>query len=135
MSSSWDPGLGDFPWPPANGTAMNAFHSSDVDLRWDNPSILNTGASETSTRASVTLSVESVPVAWVRATGNFEVVGIPSIGDYIEIAGILLVAINGTPEKDEFDVSSSNLITIAQNIASAINSGSCSSLEIAQKLS
>lgn len=43
MPEGWDPTPGTFPWPPANGMAMSAFHSSDTDLRWDDPALLATG--------------------------------------------------------------------------------------------
>ena len=130
MSKGWDPSSGEFPWPPMNATAMSAFHSSDADIRWDDPSIMNTGPRSPTERASVELEVVSTPAAWVRASGSFEVKGVPNPADYIEISGIILTAISGAAAKDEFDVSSGNVVTIAQNIKSAINSGSLNTLEI-----
>lgn len=43
MTTGWEPEVGSFPWPPANGTSMSAFHGSDTDLRWDDPNNLETG--------------------------------------------------------------------------------------------
>lgn len=43
MPAGWDPVAGQFPHPPKNVTAMSAFHSTDTDIRWDDPSNIETG--------------------------------------------------------------------------------------------
>jgi len=41
--TGWNPSAGEWPYPPANGTSMAAFVGTAIDLRWDDPSTLNTG--------------------------------------------------------------------------------------------
>lgn len=43
MATGWETTADQFPWPPANGTAASAFHSTDTDLRWDDPRNIETG--------------------------------------------------------------------------------------------
>lgn len=134
MSTGWDPSAGAFPWPPQNATAMSAFHSSDADIRWDDPSILNLGPEfpqEETKRASVNLTVILNPRAWQVATGSFTVNSVPLVGDFIEIGGVLLTAVSGAFGQDEFDISSGNTTIIASNIATAVNQGSVKSLGLA----
>lgn len=134
MSTVWDPVRGDFPWPPMNATAMSSFHSSDTDIRWDDPSTLNIGPEfpqEETKRASVNLTVILNPRAWQVSAGSFTVNSLPVVGDFIEIGGVLLTAVSGAFGQDEFDVSSGNLDQIASNIATAVNQGSVKSLGLA----
>ena len=135
MSTGWDPTSGAFPWPPANGTAMSAFHSSDADIRWDDPSTLMTGPSAPSTRASVSVTVAGTPDVLTAATGSFTVVSAPvPAGDEVEIEGVVLTSVAGVPAVDEFDGSSADPTVVASNIAEAINSGSIGAWGIAVAL-
>lgn len=43
MTTGWEPSADQFPWPPQNGAAMSAYHSTDTDLRWDDPRNIETG--------------------------------------------------------------------------------------------
>ena len=98
MSSGWEPVSGSFPWPPANGTSMSAFHSSDTDIRWDDPSTLNTGPATPTTRATVSVTVAGTPDVLTAATATFTLVGAPiTAGDTIEVGGVVLTATAGAP--------------------------------------
>ena len=132
MSTGWEPTSGAFPWPPANGTAMSAFHSSDADIRWDDPSILMTGPSTPSTRATVSITVAGTPDVLATATASLTVVGAPvAAGGEVEVGGIVLTVVAGAPAADEFDGSSADPTVVASNLANAINTGSVGTWGIA----
>ena len=132
MTTGWEPVSGSFPWPPANGTAMSSFHGSDADIRWDNPSILMTGPTTSSTRATVSVTVAGTPDVLMAATAALTVVGAPvAAGGEIEVGGIVLTAVAGAPAADEFDGSSADSTVVAASIASAINTGSVGTWGIA----
>lgn len=132
MSTGWDPVAGTFPWPPANATAMSAFHGSDADIRWDDPATLMTGPSTPSTRASVSVTVAGTPDVLTAAVATFTIVGAPvTVGDEVEVGGIVLTAVAGAPAADEFDGSSADPTVVAANLANAINTGSVGSWGIA----
>ena len=128
MTAGWGPVSGAFPWPPANATAMSAFHSSDADIRWDDPSTLNTGPS-----TSISITVSGTPNVLMSATGTLTVDTSPvGAGEEIEIGGIVLTATAGAPGSvDRFDGSSVNPVVVAANIAAAINNGSVAQWGIA----
>ena len=134
MSTGWDPVAGDFPWPPMNGTAMSSFHSSDTDLRWDDPTKINTGPEvpSPSERASVNLTVLVSPIPWQTASGNLTVTGVPVVGDFLEVGGVLLTAVSGGVLKDEFDVSSGDVNIISASIKDCINKGSVKELGLSE---
>ena len=127
MSTGWDPAAGAFPWPPANATAMSAFHSSDADIRWDDPSNLNTGPT-----TSITITVSGVPHVLTASTGTLTVVTAPvAAGVEIEVGGVVLTARGAAAIKDEFDGSNADPVVVAANLAAAINNGSVSEWGIA----
>jgi hypothetical protein len=132
MTAGWEPASGAFPWPPANATAMSAFHSSDADIRWDNPSTLNTGPS-----TSLTLRVAGTPDVLMAATGTFTVTSGPvASGVEIEIGGIVITAVTGVPAAlDQFNGNNADPVVVAGNIAAAINNGSVSQWGIASATS
>lgn len=121
---------GGFPWPPANAMAMSAFHSSDADIRWDDPSTLNTGPDfqiqDEVVQASVSIVINGTPGALKKASGYFLVSSVPvPSGKFIGVDGIAVVSVWGTPpDKDEFDGFSNNLNTVSTRISNAINAGS-----------
>lgn len=132
MTTGWEPVSGSFPWPPANGTAMSSFHGSDADIRWDAPSTLNTGPSTPSTRATVSVTVSGIPAVLTAATATFTLSGAPiTVGDTIEIGGVVLTSAAAAPGPDEFDGSSGDTAVVAANIAAAINDGSVGTWGIA----
>lgn len=124
-----EPLAGSFPWPPKNGTAMSSYHSSDADLRWDDPADLNTGPevddSGTVTTASVKVVTDGTPEILAPATGSFIVVSSPiPEGETIEIDGLILTCVWGVPGADEFSGSSSDPNVVATSLNKAINDGS-----------
>ena len=133
MTAGWEPASGAFPWPPANATAMSAFHSSDADIRWDNPSTLNTGPSTPSTRATVSITVSGTPEVLVAATASLTVVGAPvALGGEVEVGGVVLTAVAGAPGAlDEFDGNDADPNVVAANLAATINTGSVGAWGIA----
>ena len=128
--SGWEPTTGQFPWPPANVTAMSAFHSSDTDLRWDDPSTVQTGPATPTTTASVSVTVAGNPNVLTAASGTLTLTGAPVTGT-VEIGGVTLTAVAGVAGVDQFDGSSADPATVAANLAAAINSGSVGSWGIA----
>lgn len=132
MNNVWSP-TQEWPYPPANVTAMSAFTGTDVDIRWDDPATLNTGPSTPSTRAAITITVTGNPVTLQTATATVTVVqgGLPP-GATLTIGGEVLTCVAGAPvNPDEFDGSSLNRATVAANLAAAINSGSVAAWGIA----
>lgn len=131
MSTGWEPAAGAFPWPPANPTAMSAFHSSDADIRWDDPSNINTGPT-----TSISITVSGVPYVLTAATGTLTVASAPATaGEEVEIGGIVLTARGAAAVKDEFDGSNADPVVVAAKIAASINSGSVSEWGIASATS
>lgn len=123
-----EPLTGKWPLPPSNTMAMSTFHSSDTDIRWDDPSIISTGpdsAVDTSVAAVSVILIAGVPTIAAAASGSFIVVQAPiPVGEYVEVDGIVLTSVHGVPAADEFDGSSLNVNTLAANITAAINNGS-----------
>ena len=129
--SDCGPTPGQFPWPPPNGMAMSAFHLSDADIRWDDPSILHTGPStsvrvEPTTTAVVEVICVALSTLLTPASGSLQVINAPLVaGETVEIDGLVLTATAGPPATlDEFDGSSADPSVVAENILVAINSGS-----------
>ncbi len=123
----------EWPYPPANPTAMSAFIGTDVDIRWDDPATLNTGPSTPSTRAAMVVTVAGSPITLQTATASVNVVaGGITAGETLTIGGEVLTCVAGAPANpDEFDGSSLNQSTVAANIAAAVNTGSVASWGIA----
>jgi hypothetical protein len=128
---------GSFPWPPANATAMSAFHSSDTDLRWDDPSDLGTGPSDVAaynnevTTASTELVVNGTPTIETAASGYLIVVSAPiALGETIEVDGVVVTCVHGVAGSDEFDGSSADSFVVAESIKDAINDGSVGGWQI-----
>lgn len=120
---------GGFPWPPANAMAMSAFHSSDSDLRWDNPSTLNTGPSDlvadSTVQAAVSVVLNGTPTPSKKASGYFTVSLAPvPVGKIVGVDGIAISSVRGTPAKDEFNGFTSSLSTLSTRLSEAIKTGS-----------
>ena len=122
--------IGNWPHPPANAMAMSAFHSSDADLRWDDPADLNTSPdiieTEPPVTASVTLVLNGPVTEAAPSEGNFLITGAPvPAGSAIGIDGVAVISVAGPAVgPDEFDGSSLDFSILAQRIAAAINAGS-----------
>jgi hypothetical protein len=133
--------VGQFPWPPANATAMSAFHLSDTDIRWDNPADLNTGPDytvvDTSTTAVVEVVVNGTPTIAAAATATLTVVSAPvAVGSTITVDDVVLTAVDSeTADPDEFDGSSTDPAVVATKLAAAVNNGSVGAWGIASATS
>ena len=92
--------IGNWPHPPANAMAMSAFHSSDADLRWDDPADLNTSPdiieTEPPVTASVTLVLNGPVTEAAPSEGNFLITGAPvPAGSAIGIDGVAVISVAG----------------------------------------
>lgn len=120
--TGWLPTAGEFPYAPANGTAMSAFVGNAIDIRWDDPSTLNTGPATPSSRASVAITVVGVPTPKAQATATITIEGAPlPIGSNVTIEGIAFYSVVGAPGTNQFDASSANPSVVAANLAASIN--------------
>lgn len=121
---------------------MSAFATSgvlggatDVDIRWDDPAILNTGPNTPYVNATLTLRITGALDTLGTATAAFTVLSTPiDPGETLEVGGILLTSVAGAPGADEFD-GSGNVTAIAASIASAVDDGNVFSLGIASATS
>ena len=121
-TTGWTPTAGEFPFAPANGTVMSAFTGNAFDLRWDDPSTLNTGPATPSVRASVTVTVVGMPVTRSAATGTLTVVSAPvPVGANVTIQGTTFYSVAGAPGVNQFNGSSASVSTVAANLAAAVN--------------
>lgn len=121
-TTGWTPTAGEFPFAPANGTVMSAFIGNAFDIRWDDPSTLNTGPATPSVRASVTVTVVGMPVTRSAATGTLTVASAPvPVGANVTIQGTTLYSVAGAPGANQFDGSSASATTVAASLAAAIN--------------
>lgn len=121
-TTGWTPTAGEFPFAPANGTVMSAFTGNAFDIRWDDPSTLNTGPATPSVRASVTVTVVGMPVTRNAATGTLTVVSAPvPVGANITIQGTTFYSVAGAPGANQFNGSSASVSTVAANLAAAVN--------------
>ena len=134
--SNWSPSQ-DWPYPPANVMVMSAFTGTDVDVRWDDPSILNTGPAAPSTRAAVVITVVGTPVTLQFAVASLTVITAPiAAGVTITIDGEILISVIGPVlAANQFDGSSLDRVVIAANITTAINTGSIGTWGIATAIS
>lgn len=121
-TTGWTPTAGEFPFAPANGTVMSAFTGNAFDIRWDDPSTLNTGPATPSVRASLTVTVVGMPVTRNAATGTLTVVTAPvPVGANITIQGTTFYSVAGVPGANQFNGSSASVSTVAANLAAAVN--------------
>lgn len=110
--------------------AMSAFHSSDADIRWDDPAKLNTSPdvidAPAPTQAAVSVVLNGTPTVAAPSTGAFYVVAAPiPEGAAIAVDGLAITSVVGGPVgTDEFDGDSTDLSVLASRIAEAVNGGS-----------
>lgn len=120
-TTGWTPVAGDFPFPPANGTAMSAFTGTAFDIRWDDPSTLNTGPATPSTRASLTITVVGIPAVRAAATATITVLSAPlPVGANVTVNGIQFTSVAGVPGVNQFNGSIASTTTVAANLAAAV---------------
>jgi len=108
---------------------MSAFHSSDADIRWDDPAELDTGPTvpaEPTVRAYTTVVPTGSPSVETSAVGSFIVINGPiPAGETIEVDTVILTTVHGAPAvPDQVDTSSANASVIAANLMAALNNGS-----------
>lgn len=128
----WGPPPGTFPWPPANLQVVSPFFTGAYDVRWDDPSLLNTGPATTLTAASATVQVDGTVRTLTAATGSFEVTSAPvPAGETLIVDTVVLTCVHGAPGADEFDGSGSSADAVASSIAAAINGGSVAGFGVA----
>lgn len=124
--TGWQTLPGEFPWPPANAMVVSPMFVGALDIRWDDPALLNTGATQVLTVASATVTVVGSPVVWEKASGTLTVnAGGLAAGITVVVDTIILSSVVGAPipGSDTFD-GSGTPAQIAVSIAAAINTGS-----------
>lgn len=122
--SGWTPAAGDYPYPPANVMVMSSFQAGCLDLRWDDPSTLNTGPTVTTTEATGSILVSGRPTTSATATATITVGTAPLVaGITITIGGVTLtgVAAARTPGDNNFRSDLATTTLLAAEIADAIN--------------
>lgn len=131
-ATGWTPTAGEFPYAPANGTVMSAFVSGTYDIRWDDPSTLNTGPATPSTRATSAITVSGTPAVLRAATATLTVGLVPvAVGDTVTIGGQVLTSVAGAPGVDQFNGALATPDLVAASLLTAINTGSVGTWGIA----
>lgn len=123
-ADSWSPSIGEFPYPPANLQVVSPMFVGAMDLRWDDPAILNTGPNCPLVQACTDLTLFGTPAVQVEATADITVISVPvPAGTTITIGGTTLTAVAGarTPGANDFNGSLGTADLIAADIANAIN--------------
>lgn len=122
-SPGWNPAT-TFPYPPVNVQVVSPLTTGCLDIRWDDPSTLNTGPASLLVTATGALVLTGVPAPLRAATATLTLLGSPvAPGARITIGGIDLVSVAGprTPGGHDFNGSLATATLIAQDIADAIN--------------
>ena len=126
MSTGWETRTGDFPWPPANVQVVSPLFTGAMDVRWDDPSLLNTGRTQSLVAATALVTLTDEPVIWEAANGTLTIVTAPvPVGAMVTVDTVILVSVAGAPVpgSDTFD-GSGTATQIATSLAAAINTGS-----------
>lgn len=122
MVAGWETLPSEFPWPPANVQVVSPMIVGVLDIRWDDPSILNTGATQVLATATGSITVTGEPTVWVASSGTLTVAATPvPAGQLLVVDTAILVSVNGpaAPGSDTFD-GSGTPTQIATSIVSAI---------------
>ena len=120
--AGWTPDIGEHPYPPANAMVIHSFMTGCLDLRWDDPSLLNTGPAAP-TQATANVQVTGTPVVNVDATGTVTVGGTPiAVGLTLTVGTQALTAVAGarTPGNNDFNGTLGSTTLLAAEIADAI---------------
>jgi hypothetical protein len=125
-AESWNPDIGQFPYPPPNPQVVSPMFVGALDIRWDDPSILNTGPNcpKVQACATITLTGAGAPDTLIQATGDFTIATAPlPVGATVTIGGIVLTNAGGprTPGSNNFDGSLGTAALIAADIQDALN--------------
>ena len=135
MTTGWQTLPTEFPWPPPNVQVLSPLFVGALDIRWDDPSTLNTGPTSSLVAATATLTVTGVPVVLATALGTVTITSSPiPAGETITIDSVTLTSVAGarTPGNDDFDGSLGTAALIAADIMAAINDGSLSGFGVAE---
>ncbi len=62
MPAGWDPGEGEFPWPPQNVQVMSPLMAGALDLRWDDPSLYAIGDGTSGGRSNSSWNILGVNI-------------------------------------------------------------------------
>lgn len=123
----WQTLPGEFPWPPPNGQVMSPMFTGAIDIRWDDPALLNTGPSTNTTAASAAITITGTPNTLTAATGTITITSAPvPPGTTITVDTVELTALAGSraPGSDDFDGSLGTPALVAASLVEAINEGS-----------
>lgn len=134
MTTGWETIPSEFPWPPPNVQVLSPMFTGAFDIRWDDPSLLNTGPSTTVTAAEAAVTVTGVPQVITTATGTITVTSVPiTAGSTIVVDTVVLtsLAVARGAGSDDFNGSLGTTALVAADIAAAINDGSLSGFGVA----
>lgn len=123
-TSSWDPALGDRPHPPANVKVVSAYMPGCFDIRWDDPSTLNTGVTTKIVQATGHILVSGTPGVEAVASGVLTVVQRPvPDGHTVQVGGQTLTSrhVARTPGSNDYQGNLATVGLVAQSMADAIN--------------
>jgi hypothetical protein len=123
-AGGWTPAIGEYPFPPANATVIHSFTEGCLDLRWDDPSTLNTGPTLTPVQAAGTVLVSGNPIPNTTATADVTVNATPiAAGETLTINGVALtsVAAARSPGNNDFNGTLGSTTLLAAEIANALN--------------
>ena len=123
-TTGWETTPGEFPWPPPNVQVVSPMFTGALDIRWDDPSLLNTGKIAVLVPATGSIIVAGTPDVLTAATGSITVDASPvPAGDTIIINGVTLRAAGGprTPGNNNFDGTLGTPALIAADMQDAIN--------------
>jgi len=122
--TGWQVLPGEFPWPPANAMVVSPLFVGALDIRWDDPATLNTGATQVLAAATAEVTVIGDPDVWVNSTGTLTVSAAFGAAQTLVVDTIILTSVIGppVPGSDTFD-SSGTPTQIAASIVTAINTG------------
>jgi hypothetical protein len=133
-TTGWQTLPSEFPWPPPNVQVLSPLHVGALDLRWDDPSLLNTGPTTNIVAAAATITVTGTPAVLATASGTITVTSVPlPAGTTITVDTVTLTAVAGarTPGDDDFSGSLGTPALVAADIAAAINDGSLAGFGVA----
>lgn len=121
--TGWQARSGQFPWPPPNPQVVSPMFTGALDIRWDDPSQIDTGPQDSPFQATGAITVAGTPAVEVDASGTIMVLVVPVPGSTLTIGGVILTAVPGprTSGGNDFDVSLGTAVLVAADIVAAIN--------------
>ena len=123
-TTGWETSPGEFPWPPPNVQVVSPLFTGAIDIRWDDPSLLNTGYKADPTQATGTITVTGTPDPGVKSSGTILVNAVPvAAGTVLTVGGNTLTAGAGarTSGANDFDGSLGTVDLLAAELVAALN--------------